>query len=67
MIRKRIPEGTVVHLQGLPFRLAYDTIIEGHEANFGLLRPREQEAAEAVRRAVEYVNRPWWKRLLGIR
>ena len=61
MIRHRIPTGTTIHIQGIPFRLAYDAIIEGHEANFGLI-DLQRTPEEVLRRSVEYMSRPWWDR-----
>ena len=62
--------GTIIHIGGIPFRLMFDTVIQGHQKNIEMVTvdPAAQDPAEFYRRLVEEASRPWWQRLLiGIR
>lgn len=67
MIRRRLPAGSIVHVCGLPFNLPYDTVIEGHEANFAILdRPVVHQQVPDFSMVIENIRRPWWKRMFGL-
>ena len=68
LVRRCFEAGTIIHIRGYPFRLAYDTILEGHEDNFPLaLMSQAEPPTPDYSRVLENALRPRWKRWLGIR